>query len=262
MTELSGKRARVTGAGSGIGRAIAIDLAKHGAEVLLVGRRRSPLEETAAAVSSVGGQAIVDTADLTEPDQIERFAERVLARWPAVDIVINNAGFSSRIRSARFIGPEEWRAVMDVNTMGPAMLTRRLLPAMIDRGCGDVVMIASVAGLNPNVMAGVAYSAAKAAARAYMAVLASEVRGFGIRCITIFPGEVDTPILDNRALPPGAAERATMMMPEDIAAAVTMAVSLPGRTMASEITLVATHARDLSADMAAAREKQERQASD
>ena len=165
------------------------------------------------------------------------------------------AGFSSHIRSTRHIGAEEWRDVMDVNTLGPAMLTRALLPAMIETGRGDVVMISSMAAIRPNVMAGVAYSAAKSAARAYMDVLASEVRPHGIRCTTVFPGEVDTPILDLRALPPDEAKRALMMLPEDISAAVLMAVGLPRRAMISELAIVATTPRDQAPDYAAAMAK-------
>jgi len=175
---------------------------------------------------------------------------------PGIDILINNAGFSSKIRSSRYIGAEEWRDVMDVNTMGPVVLTKALLPAMVEKGRGDVVMISSMAAINPSIMAGAAYSAAKVAARAYMNVLAQEMRPYGIRCITVFPGEVDTPILDNRALPPDAETRARMMMPEDISAAVLMAVSLPRRAMVSELAIAATDPRDMSADVAAAKTKQ------
>ena len=104
-------------------------------------------------------------------------------------------------------------------------------------------------------MAGVAYSAAKVAARFYMDVLREEVRGFGIRCTTVYPGEVDTPILDNRPLPPGPAERATMMQSEDIAEAILLACTLPRRATMLDVTIGATQPRDFTADNAAAREK-------
>ncbi|MGK0171108.1 MAG: NADP-dependent 3-hydroxy acid dehydrogenase YdfG [Gammaproteobacteria bacterium] len=251
MGALDGRVALVTGAGTGIGRAIAEDLANAGAELIVCGRRKGPLD---AAIAAIGKGSVI-TADLTEPADIERLAAQIITEHGGVDILINNAGFSSKVRSARHIGAEEWRAVMDVNTMGPALLTRALLPSMIERGQGDVVMISSVAGLRPNVMAGVVYSAAKAAARAYMDVLSQEVRADGVRCITVFPGEVDTPILDNRALPPDAENRALMMMPEDISAAVLMAVSLPRRATVMEMAIGATYPRDTSADIEAAKTK-------
>ncbi|MDA1101592.1 MAG: SDR family NAD(P)-dependent oxidoreductase [Proteobacteria bacterium] len=255
MGSLQGQTAFVTGGGTGIGRAVAIDLAAAGATVIVCGRRAGPLAETVQVITEGGGAASAVTCDLTDPDAIELCAQALLAEHGAIDILINNAGFSSRIRSTRYIGAEEWRDVMDVNTMGPAILTKALLPAMIEQGRGDVVMISSMAAINPSIMAGAVYSAAKAAARSYMNVLAQEMRPHGIRCTTIFPGEVDTPILDNRALPPDAETRARMMLSEDISAAVMMAVSLPRRAMVSELAIAATDPRDMSADVAAAKTK-------
>ena len=252
VESLDGRIALVTGGGTGIGRAAAIALADRGATVIVVGRRQEPLDEV---VTLIGDSASAITADLADPDDTERLAREVLAQHGHVDILINNAGFSSKVRSPRYTSADEWRAVMDVNTLGPMVLTRELLPAMSAQGSGDVVLVASLAALRPNVMAGVAYSAAKAAARAYMQVLAEEVRVEGIRCITVFPGEVDTPILDNRPLPPDADARATMMMPEDIADTIVLAVSLPRRTSMTEVTLAATQPRDMRDDFRVAREK-------
>lgn len=252
---LEGKTALVTGGGTGIGAAIAEDLAEAGVDVTVCGRRLEPLEETVARIAERGGTARAVTADMTNEDDILRLAEDVLGRG-GVDILINNAGFSSKVRSARYIGADEWRDVMDVNTMGPAILTRHLLGPMLDKGEGDVVMISSMAALRPNVMAGVVYSAAKVAAKAYMEVLQQEVKAQGIRCLSVYPGEVDTPILDNRPLPPGTAERALMMQSEDISAAVMMALSLPHRATVTEIAITATVPRDMTADVRAAREKQ------
>ncbi|MEM7251212.1 MAG: SDR family oxidoreductase [Pseudomonadota bacterium] len=256
MNALEGRTAVVTGGGTGIGRAIACDFAAAGADVVVVGRRMAPLEDVVAQIERAGGSASAQTCDLTDANATETLAQSLLSAHSTIDILINNAGFSSKIRSAKYIGAEEWRAVMDVNTLGPAILTRALLPSMIEQGTGDVIMISSMAALRPSVMAGVVYSAAKSAARAYMEVLSAEVRPHGIRCITVFPGEVDTPILDNRALPPDDAKRALMMMPEDISAAVLMAVSLPRRATVTEIAIGATHPRDLSLDIEAAMTKQ------
>ena len=250
--QLKGKVALVTGGGTGIGRSTAISLAERGATVIVVGRRPEPLDEV---VATIGSAATRLAADLGDPEECVRVARETLAAQGRVDILVNNAGFSSKVRSPRYMGPEEWRAVMDVNTLGPMILTRELLPAMSAQGGGDVVLVSSIAALRPNVMAGVAYSAAKAAARAYMQVLAEEVRAEGIRCMTVFPGEVDTPILDNRPLPPDASARATMMMPEDIADVIALAVSLPRRTTMLEVSLTATMPRDMRDDIRVAREK-------
>jgi NADP-dependent 3-hydroxy acid dehydrogenase YdfG len=257
MERLDGRTALVTGGGTGIGRATALALAGAGARVAVCGRRPGPLADVVTEIGTAGGAAWSATADMVDPEACESLAATFLEREGRCDVVVHNAGFSSKIRSPRFTGADEWRAVMDVNTLGPLVLTRALLPSMIDAGGGDVVMVSSMAAITPNVMAGVAYSAAKSAARAYMDVLRQEVRGHGIRAITIFPGEVDTPILDNRALPPGEAERATMMMPEDIADAILLTVSLPRRATVLELAIAATHPRDMTADFAAARDKSE-----
>ena len=255
MQDLSGKIALVTGAGTGIGKAIAIDLATAGATVLICGRRLELLQETINAFpGSATGRAYA--ADLTDPQAAKEMAATIEQAFGAVDILINNAGFSSKVRSARYVDADEWQGVMDVNTLGPVILTKSLLPGMIEKGSGDVMMISSLAGLRPNVMAGAAYSAAKAAARAYMEVLYSEVRKYGIRCTTIFPGEVDTPILDNRALPPDETARATMMQAEDISAVVMTALQLPQRATVLELSIGATQPRDMSADVKAALTKQ------
>lgn len=256
MSSLTGRTALVTGGGTGIGAAIAIDLAASGADVTVCGRRQGPLDETVQKIVDAGGRARAITADLTDPQEIDALADKFLSAGSGIDILINNAGFSSKVRSARFISAEEWQGVMDVNTMGPALLTRAFLPTMIENGSGDVVMVSSMAALRPNVMAGVVYSAAKVAAKAYMEVLQQEVKRYGIRCTTIYPGEVDTPILDNRALPPGEKERAMMMQSEDISAAIMMALSLPHRATVSEIAITATMPRDMSADVKAALTKE------
>jgi len=255
MSSLKGRTALVTGGGTGIGQAIAYDLADTGVKVTICGRRSGPLDDTVKTITDKGGAANAIIADMTNPDEIEALADELIGSQDGVDIIVHNAGFSSKVRSARYIGVEEWRSVMDVNTMGPAILTRALLSPMIDKGSGDIIMISSMAAIRPGVMAGVVYSAAKTAAKAYMEVLSMEVRRHGIRCTTIYPGEVDTPILDNRALPPTAESRAIMMQSADISTAIMMALSLPKRATVSEIALTATIPRDMSEDIKAALSK-------
>ena len=255
MGILAGKVALVTGAGSGIGRSTALALAAAGATVVANGRRTGPLDAVVAEIVAAGGRASSVTADLTTAPEAERLAGACVDQHGKVDIVVNNAGFSSKVRSARYLDAEEWTAVWQVNVLGPVMLTRALLPAMIDAGEGTVITVSSIGGLRPNVMAGSAYCSAKAAVAAYMTELAGEVRNLGVRCTTIYPGEVDTPILDNRALNPGETERSKMAHPDDVAAAILMVASLPARATVEELTIAPTYQRDLSADMAAARTK-------
>ena len=257
MQSLIGKKALVTGGGTGIGRAIALDLSEAGATVTVCGRRKEPLEETVTLAAGKLGPMDAMVCDLMEPDAIEELAQALIQRQQGGDILINNAGFSSKVRNPLYISAEEWRQVMDVNTLGPAMLTRALLGPMMDRGDGHVLMISSMAAIRPGPLSGVAYSSAKSASRAYMETISSQIRGNGIRCTSIFPGEVDTPILDNRPLVPNPEVRALMMQPEDISAAVMMSVLLPKRANVSEIAITATVPRNMTADVKASLERKE-----
>jgi NADP-dependent 3-hydroxy acid dehydrogenase YdfG len=255
---LEGQVALVTGAGTGIGRSTAVQLADERATVAVCGRRAGPLDELVADIAGRGGRAWSLTADLVSPDEAERLAAVCLERHERVDVVVNNAGFSSLVRSARYLDADEWTAVWQVNVLGPAMLTRALLPAMIAAGRGTVVTVSSLAAHRPNVMAGAAYGSAKAAVANWMAELSSEVRNLGVRCTTVFPGEIDTPILDRRALNHGESERAAMAHADDVARAILLCVTLPARATVDELVISPTRQRDLSADMTAAMAKTQR----
>lgn len=250
---LEGKVALVTGGGTGIGRCAALAFVADGAAVAISGRRLDPLVEVAGEVEAAGGTILPVQADMEDPAGVESLAKQVLERFGRVDILVHNAGHSSRVRSTRYISQEEWDSVIAVNATGPAMLTKALLPAMLDAGAGTVIMISSMAALRPGPMAGTAYSTAKAAARAYTTGLLAELRQKGIRATTILPGEVATPILDKRPRPPTEEERAGMMMPEDIADAILLVACLPQRTVIEEMTMMPTRLRDMSADIAASK---------
>jgi NADP-dependent 3-hydroxy acid dehydrogenase YdfG len=124
---------------------------------------------------------------------------------------------------------------------------------MLDRGAGTVITVSSVAAVRPGLLSGPAYGAAKAGVVNFMNYLNASYRNDGIRATAILPGEVDTPILDIRPLPPSAQERATMLLPEDVAAAVLLAASLPQRAVVEELLINPTHQRDLTDDIEAGR---------
>jgi NADP-dependent 3-hydroxy acid dehydrogenase YdfG len=251
---LDGQVAIVTGAGSGIGRATALLLAAEGATVVTAGRRRSPLDALVAEIARAGGRADARVADVGDPDQAVALARFALERHGRVDVLVNNAGASSRVRNVRWVGHEEWERVVAVNLTGVYALTQAVLPDMIARGGGTIVTVSSAAALRPGLLGGAPYGAAKAAVRNLMGHVHTVLRDKGIRATTILPAEVDTPILENRPLVPDARARATMMQPEDVAAAILLCVTLPPRTVVEEIVLSPTVARDLSADLAAARD--------
>ena len=253
MGKLDGKVALITGAGTGIGRSAAIMFAEQGAELVIGGRRQAVLDVVVAEITAAGGQITAKSADMEDQASIEALAAYALKKHGRVDILVNNAGHSSKVRSVRWISRDEFDSVYAVNVAGPAQLTRLLLPPMLAHGEGTVIMVSSMAALRPGLLGGVAYGPAKAAAKLYMDNLRSELRQQGIRATTIYPAEVDTPILNNRPLVPDATARSTMMLPQDIAAGILLAATLPARTMIDDMTFSPTIQRNTTEDEAVAR---------
>ena len=250
---LAGKVALVTGAGTGIGRLTAIMLAAEGAAIAIAGRRKEPLDAVVKEIENAGGRAAAracDVAKQAEARALGRWAEETFGR---VDILINNAGHSSKVRAVRWVGDDDWNGVINVNLNGVYALTQTVIPGMLARGEGNIITVSSVAGIRPGLLGGSPYGAAKAGVRNFMGSVLGEFRQQGIRATTILPGEVDTPILDRRPLNPDAKARATMMMPEDVAAAILLCATLPPRAVVEEIVMTATHQRDVSRDLEVAR---------
>ncbi|MEZ6124225.1 MAG: SDR family oxidoreductase [Planctomycetaceae bacterium] len=250
--KLSGQVAIVTGAGTGIGRAAAKMLAAEGARVVLVGRRAEHLQTVADEIAAQGGQSLCCPADLMDSEAVGRVAEFTLKNCGQIDILVNNAGFSSKIRSVKYVQPHEWEAVFKINVEAVYRLTQACLPHMLERKRGTIITTSSMAALKPGVLGGSPYSAAKAASLNFSHGLNSELRSSGIRATAILPAEVDTPILDGRPAPPDAEARKTMMQPEDVAACIHLAATLPQRTVIEELVVAPTIQRDMSAEMAVA----------
>ena len=254
MGKLDGKIAIVTGGGTGIGRSTALLLAAEGAHVVVAGRRKPPLDAVVGEIAKAGGKGLAREADVGKPAQGRALAEWAIKELGRVDILINNAGQSSRARNARWVEQEDWDAVIAVNLTGVYALTQAVLPGMIERGGGTIVTVGSYAALRPGLIGGAPYGAAKAGVLNFMGHLHTVLRDKGIRATTVMPAEVDTPILDKRPLPPDDAARATMMQPEDVAAAILLCVTLPERTVVEEMVLSPTKLRDMSRDLDVARD--------
>lgn len=246
---LNGKLAVVTGAGSGMGQEIALSLAGAGARVVLTGRRAKPLEAVADRVRKAGGEATAAALDITDRAAIFD----LVAQIGAVDLLVNNAGSASKILNARWLSEEEFLATLNVNLTAVFNFSQAVLPAMLARGEGTIITVSSLAALNPNLLGGAAYGAAKAGVRNFMGFMHNTYRDQGIRSICILPGEADTPILNNRARPPLPQERARMLAPEDVAAAVLMCATLPARATVPELQICPTFQRDISTDLEIAR---------
>jgi NAD(P)-dependent dehydrogenase (short-subunit alcohol dehydrogenase family) len=194
MTALwSDKVALVTGAGRGIGRAIALGLAEEGAHVVLLARTQCELDEVAATVRARGGHAMVARADVGDRAELAEAAKRVLDELGRVDILINNAAVVWPLGPTVRVDPAEWAAAMAINVVGPVSLTAALLPAMLDQSWGRIVNVSSGIAVYPAAMiGGNAYAAAKAALEAHTLNLAAELAGTGVTVNGFRPGTVDT----------------------------------------------------------------------
>lgn len=181
----------ITGASSGIGRALALAFAREGAHLVLSARREDRLQALVGEIEGVGGRALAVVCDVADEAQVERAAAEVVREFGRMDVAIANAGFAVRGRVER-LAAEDWRRQMDTNVVGVAVTARHALPHLRATG-GRLVLIGSVAGMLPAPGAS-AYAASKAAVRAIGQALALEVQGTGVTCTTIYPGYVESEI--------------------------------------------------------------------
>ena len=243
---LEGKVCIVTGGGSGIGRATALMMAEEGAVVIILGRTASKVEAVRDEIASTGGTAEAYGLDVADKPGIEKMVEDILARHGKVDVLVNNAGHSSPRRMLMTTTPEDLRSVYDSNLVGSVFCTQAVVPSMRESGQGTIINVSSMAGVNASPLAGMSYSAAKAAVINFTAFLNTELRNTGIRASVVIPGEVDTPILDGRPIPPSAEARKMMVTAEDTAEAITLIARLPQRAAIPELVIRPTWMRDTS----------------
>jgi NADP-dependent 3-hydroxy acid dehydrogenase YdfG len=237
---LAGRVAWVTGAGSGIGRAVAVALARAGTAVALTGRRVDKLEETAALIQAVGGTALVAPADVTDAAAVAAAHAAIVAALGEVQVLVNNAGWNEQLRHWKELTAEAAQRLVQGNLTGPILCTLAVLPAMRRARDGILVHVASVSATGIFLASGPIYTAAKYGARAMSATLNAEEGINGIRSICINPGEVDTPILEKRPVKLTSEQLALLVKPEDVAAAVLFAATMPARTCITELTIAPT----------------------
>jgi NAD(P)-dependent dehydrogenase (short-subunit alcohol dehydrogenase family) len=249
MDDLDGRIAVVTGGGTGIGRATAAALAVRGCRVVVVGRRPEPLEETVAAVSAAGGTATAATVDVTDEDGVQRLVRDVTDRHGRLDLLVNNAGVNVARRSMASLSVADWHSILQINLTGTFLMTHAALPAMRAQRSGTVVNISSMAGYRASALTGPAYNAAKAGVNSFTESINLAERVNGIRACAICPGEVATPILENRPVPPTPEARATMLQPEDLADTVVFVAALPQRANVELLTIYPTQQRDWTTEV-------------
>jgi 3-oxoacyl-[acyl-carrier protein] reductase len=228
---LSGQVAVITGAGRGIGAAIASKLATLGATTVLCGRTREPLQTTAAAISKLNGRAEVAECDVTDLRSVEAVATHIDQVFGRVDILVNNAGVGGFAGPLHTLPPESWDQILNTNVRGVYFGIRAFAPMMIRARTGHIINISSLAGKNalPN---GAAYAASKWGLNGLSYSVAEELRTHNIRVSVICPGSVDTELS-----PHVGKDKSRMLQPEDVAHAVAMLVTQASQSFVSEILL-------------------------
>jgi NAD(P)-dependent dehydrogenase (short-subunit alcohol dehydrogenase family) len=228
---LNSQIALVTGAGRGIGAAIARRLAALSATVLLCGRTRSHLQNTADIIAKAGGKSEVIECDLTDLRAVEQLALRVRDRHGRVDILVNNAGIGGFGGPLHQVAPDEWERILNTNLRGVYYMIRAFAPMMIQAKRGHIINISSLAGKNalPN---GAAYAASKWGLNGLTYSVAEELRTHNIRVSVVCPGSVDTSLS-----PHAGKDKNKMLQPEDVAHSVEMLVTQAPQSFISEVLL-------------------------
>ncbi len=241
---LTGQVAIVTGASTGIGRAAALALAAEGAKVAVVARSADKLETLTHEITAAGGTALAYAADVADAAAVDRFVVNVLHEWGQLDLFVANAGINTKQRNLHDMSVEQFDQVVAVDMNAVFYCAKATLPQMRSQGRGTFITVASMAALKAGPMSGVAYAAAKSGAVAITDSINAEERVNGIRATAILPGEVDTPILDQRPVPVSAAGRATMLQPEDVAAAIVFVATLSHRATIETLVIAPTVRRE------------------
>ncbi|HKV77426.1 MAG TPA: SDR family oxidoreductase [Candidatus Sulfotelmatobacter sp.] len=228
---LAGQVSVVTGAGRGIGSAIARRLASLGAIAVLLGRTKSTLDETARAIADSGGKAEVIPCDVTVLHQLEYAATRVDSTFGRLDVLVNNAGVGGFNDSLHNLPPEEWDRILNTNLRGVYYAIRTFAPLMIRAYSGHIINISSLSGKNalPN---GAAYAASKWGLNGLTYSVAEELRKHNVRASVICPGSVDTELGPHAGKDPNK-----MLQPDDVAHAVAAIVTQAPQSFMSEILL-------------------------
>ena len=237
MPDLSGKVAWVTGAGSGIGEAAALALAREGCAVAVSGRRREPLQAVADKITRAGGRALAAPGDMGDPAMPEKIARDIAREFGRLDILVNNAGGNITERRWRELTPERIKHMLDANLNSAFYCAAAALSVMRAQKSGLLIHTASMAGRVIGLLSGSTYVAAKHGVVAMSHTINMEEFQHGIRSTVLCPGEVATPLLDRRPTPVAAEDRARMLQPEHMADLILYVAKLPASVCINEVQI-------------------------
>jgi len=231
--KLVGQVAVVTGAGRGIGRAIAATLAREGAAVALAARSAAELEAVAREIEQAGGRALALPTDVRHEGAVEALARRVLGEWQRVDVLVNAAGVAT-FAPVTDLKLDDWDQMLAVNLRGAVLCCRAILPAMIARRRGTIINVGSVVTSRP-LTGSAAYTASKYGLLGFSRVLAEEMRPHGVRVGVLSAGATDTPLWDAM---PAAPARERMLRADQVAEAALLMAALDPNATLEELTLL------------------------
>jgi len=231
------KSAVVTGGGSGVGRAIALKLVQQDWRVAILGRRMDALRETIRLAGPDATRISPRACDVGDPAAVAASGERILAEFSEVDVLVNAAGTNAPRRALKELSLEDYHAMIAVNLNGAYYCVQAFLPHMRSRKQGVIINIVSEAGKRASPKAGPAYVMSKFGLAGLTQSINAEERKAGIRACAIFPGDIDTPLLDKRPQPPDAAARAGMLQSEDVAECALFCINLPPHVIVEEMVV-------------------------
>ena len=237
-SSLKGKTAWITGGGSGIGLAGGLELARSGMHVVISGRSHETLAAAEKAIKAVGSCEAI-ALDVGNKQAVAKAAERI----GRVDILVNSAGINDPKRNFFNVSTEAWDRIVAINLSGMFYCVHAVLPGMRSRKDGLIINVSSWAGRYPSTLTGPAYNATKHAVVALTESINMEAGNEGVRATSILPGEVATPILEKRPVPPTPEVRAKMLQAEDLGRTIAFIASLPARACINEVIISPTHNR-------------------
>ncbi len=236
MSKLAGKAILITGGGSGIGLAAARRCLDEGARVAIAGRDEAKLHRAADELKG-GDRLIFAAADVSQAEQAQNLIKTVTAKLGRIDILVNNAGANIKERTISELNAERWKQLMGANLDGAFFCMTAVLPQMVERREGLIINVNSISGKRANPLGGSAYNAAKFGLTGLASSIGAEVKDKGIRISSIFPGEVNTPILSNRPTPLSADHLRSILQPDDVAAAILFVATLPSHVAIPELVI-------------------------
>jgi NADP-dependent 3-hydroxy acid dehydrogenase YdfG len=251
VRDLKGKIAWVTGAGTGIGEAAAVALAREGATVVLTGRRRQPLEVAAERIMEASGKTVVRPADVTDAAAVGKIAEGIRAELGRLDILVNNAGSNIPDRSWQRLKPEGIDKVLQANLASAFYVAQAVLPIMRAQKDGVLIHTSSWAGRWIGPVSGPVYTAAKHGMVAMSHTINLEECLNGIRSSVLCPNEVATPIMANRPVPEKPETLARMLQPQDMGELIVFIARQPPHVCINEVMISPTHNRGYIGQMQA-----------